>query len=421
MALNQVKCFYKNNLIGTLGVTNHIYFEYDQEFIKSGLELSPIHLPLRLGLHTHNFSAFHGLPGLFYDSLPDSWGMNILSRKLENEGVKLHEISVFTLLCMIGPRAIGAISYEPDTGFTGSELIALDAIKTHRDAIAIVEGKPDKVGKALYEMAGSAGGQRPKIVVGIKDDSIIAGAGMLPKGYASWIIKLDMKPQQEYGKIEHAMMLMAKGAGLTVPQTKVFHFSEIDGEDRFAFGIKRFDRLADGNRVHVHTLSGMVHKDFFARIISYEDLLNVTQQISSNPQQDKTEVYRRLVYNILASNYDDHAKNTSFLFTANDGWRLAPAYDLTPAGRAIGTHEMSVRGKFSNIRIEDAREFGDAVGIPNDEALTVESQVTEALSQWGRYAKEAGLSADRAKQIQHRFDSIGYLPPDNDETVTVKF
>lgn len=423
--------------IGTLKAANgHIYFAYSESWLRRGLEISPLYLPTELGTkpvsmtdpraegYTPNSALtkeFRGLPAPFYDSLPDSWGMKLLESYTKDSADNLDAI---TILCHRGRRCMGAFSYHPATsssrphpcGEAELDLYCREAGRLAREPRHI----KDVILLALEESGGSAGGMRPKILLALPDSpstelAIRSLEGFdhkdLPEGYTPWLLKFDTEPEKERGKIEHAFANLAKGCGLNVPPTQIVRTKGPDGVERAHFAVQRFDRTKlDGTwlRVHMHTAAGLLRRNFNELDLDYTDLLELTKQLTGTPKQVE-ESFRRAVFNVLAGNADDHAKNHAFLMNQSGQWALSPAYDLTPSRlrQTPGIRSTSVLGiKDEKAAAKALHHLGERHEIPKDKVQNIIEEVKQGLSRWRRTAGEAGISQNNTAKVQERLDEV---------------
>ena len=355
-----------------------IFFEYAPEFLKSGIELSPFKLPLKVGVFEEKAHVFDGLFGLFNDSLPDGWGCLLLDRKLRKLGKSYAEITPLDRLSLIGANPMGALEYEPaaeDSDLYGD--IELDSLSGEVDRI--LEGEESLVLDELLKLNGSSGGARPKIVAYVSSDrkKIIYGSKTIPDGFTPWIIKFSERHDpQSAGELEHRYSLAAKAAGITMPETHLFPLK--DG--RGCFGVQRFDRTPKG-KVHTHTACGLLHASHRFASLDYENLLKLTWILTRN-HADVVEMVRRMIFNVKSGNKDDHSKNFSFLLNEQLQWQLAPAYDLTPSTGINGEQTCMVNGKGRNITDADLIKTAATANISEAETKALIAQINSALTQY---------------------------------------
>lgn len=370
-----------------------ILFEYDATFIASGIEISPIKLPLRLGVSIADTMIFDGLFGVFNDSLPDGWGRLLLDRTVEKYGILRGQLNPLDRLAYVGRHGMGALSYEPELGqkYTGDSPLALDTLAA--ESAAVLAGEHEEVFEELLQLNGSSSGARPKIVAQVSADKkrILHGQQELQPGFAHWMIKFpSSQDARDAGAIEYAYSLMAKGAGVEMPETHIFRTKR----NRY-FGTKRFDRDGDA-RIHMHSLGGLIHADHRTPSLDYDMVLRVTLALTRNIQ-DAEKAYALACFNVLAHNRDDHVKNFSFLLNARNEWIFAPAYDLTFSYGPGGEQSMLVMGEGRNPGVAQLQALGKQHGIKN--APEILSKVKTAVANWPRYADHADVSRKSAKEI----------------------
>lgn len=377
---------FEKQLMGRLLLKNRkIFFEYDTAFIKTGLELSPFKLPLKTGVIESNDRTFEGLFGVFNDSLPDGWGRLLLDRKLMNAGFNPGTLSPLDRLCFVGTNGMGALSYEPENPNTISHITNdLDEIDSEIQATL---DENDIYVDDLLVLGGSSAGARPKVLLHI--DGV------------DWLIKfrshLDPK---DISAIEYAYHLMAIDAGLIVPEAKLFPSRKGFG----FFGVKRFDRNGD-NRIHMHTVSGLLHADHREPSLDYESIMKATLYLTKDIRQCEIQ-FRNAVFNVLSHNRDDHSKNFSFLMDHQGNWTVSPAYDLTFSSGPSGEHSTMIRGEGKNPSRKHLLKLSCTVGIKEDKALEIIDQVLDALKKWDDFATEVGVSKFQTKNIGEALLSI---------------
>jgi serine/threonine-protein kinase HipA len=283
--------------VGLLAGRNYqIFFEYDDNFVSLGLNISPFKLPLEKGLQTFNSTLFDGLPGIFDDSLPDGWGRLLLDRLLRTRNLLPEEVSVLYRLAHVGLAGLGALVYEPDLSESeSSELLHLEALaKQTQDVLA---GNADDVLTELIALNGSAAGARPKALIGLDEAKkhIVSGQHNLLDNYEHWIVKFaNQNDGLDAGAIEYVYSLMAREAGIDMPETHLFTATKGAGY----FAVKRFDRNTN-TRLHTHTASGLLHSDFRVPALDYEDLLALTEALTKDIREVE-KMFRLAVFNVLS-------------------------------------------------------------------------------------------------------------------------
>jgi len=378
--------------VGTLAERQRrVYFQYDEGWLRRKLELSPFTLASRAGLIEHTDRAFGALPGLFDDALPDGWGRLLMDRHFRQLGIEPAAVSPLDRLAYLGARTMGALTFYPPAEREGLVDSVFDLHALAREAQRVYAGQTGEVLPQLLRAGGSPGGARPKVLVGYhpEGDEIVSGEGDLPAGFEHWIVKFAAKEDgASAGAVEYAYSLMAKAAGLTLPETRLFETAR----DRF-FGVKRFDRASGNRRLHIHTFGNLIHADFRLPGFDYADLLKATN-ILTQDHRDVLAAFRLMVFNVLAHNRDDHVKNFSFTMDHESGrWALAPAYDLTFSVGPGGEHSTTVSGEGKAPSSEQMLALASAPGISAKEARMIIDDVRGAVSRWSSFAKEAGVEA----------------------------
>ena len=393
-------------------------FEYAPSWLRNGYSISPLHLPLASGVFTFDSLAegtWQRLPAAIADSLPDQFGNSLIDSKLASLGVTGDEITALDRLAYTGDRAMGALEFRPARSL-GKEPDILDfaqLVGAARDAIHGNAGTDSKAKHALRQLLSvgtSAGGTRAKAVINLDPETGAISSGQRPgKGKESWLLKFDgigedsrLGPSQEYGRIEYAYSLMAKAAGIDMTETRLFHEN-----GRAHFMTKRFDRKdpASGSlsdKVHMQSLCAIDHIDYnLIRANQYDSLFAVIRRLGL-PEEALTEAFRRMAFNYLAMNCDDHAKNFAFLMDEQGKWRLAPAFDVTYAYNSkniwLKEHLMGIGGKFADIGTKELAQFAERQEIPY--ARKSLNEVKRAIAMWQDFAGQAGLSKATADEIK---------------------
>lgn len=392
--------------VGTLAEDHgRVVFEYAPDFLATGLNLSPFQLPLEPGLFEHRDREFGPLLGVFDDSLPDGWGRLLMDLHFRSLGRNLAEIGPLDRLAWLGTRTMGALTYHPPASRDARDTGVFDLNELARQSWEILTGSAVDVLPQLLRAGGSPGGARPKVLVGYNPDSgnVISGADDLPEGWEQWIVKfLSNEDRPDAGAVEVAYSLMACSAGIDMPPTRLF---ETTKGDRF-FGVKRFDR--DGNRrYHVHTFGNLIHSNFRIPSADYADLLKATSFLTRN-HQDVLRAFRRMAFNVLAHNRDDHVKNFAFLMddligSAGSGkggdWSLSPAYDLSFTAGPGGEHSMTLAGEGRNPTRSHMLKLAEQADVSRRDADAIIAEVQDAIARWPAYAVNAGVGTDTAQWI----------------------
>ena len=379
-----------------------IYFEYDGSFIERGIEISPMRLPLQTGVQSFEYDLFEGLPGVFNDSLPDGWGRLLFDRFVRSQGILPADITPLDRLAHIGNHGLGALIFEPDYSATDThDEINLDSLAIQ--AQEVLDGASEDVLAELIALNGSSAGARPKALIGINDkqDHIIHGVHDLPDDYSPWMVKFpNSQDGLDAGAIEYVYALMAKEAGITMPDVHLFPSQKGAGY----FAIKRFDRNG-GKRYHMHTACGLLHSDFRTPSLDYEDLIALTGMLTRDVREIE-KMYQLAVFNVLAHNRDDHSKNFSFLMDNEGQWALSPAYDLTFSSGPRGEQSTMVMGEGRNPNVDHLMKLAEEANIKQDRAIEIIDATRASLAKWPELAKKYGVSDANIKLIQNKLAQI---------------
>ncbi len=394
-----------------------VIFEYADQFRRSGLSISPVHLPLsRSGPvefpELSRLTAFEGLPGVLADALPDRFGNAIIRKYFSDRGQPDDALSPVQKLLYIGSRAMGALEFRPALRIPrkAREEEALEVADLVAAARRVVEGSTEVAIPEIIRLGSSAGGARAKAVIlwNRRKNEVRSAFASARSGDEEWMIKFDGVGELDvpdphpgpYNRIEYAYSVLARKAGIEMAET---HLLEERGLGHFM--TKRFDR-ADGGRLHLHTLGGMEHVDYNRPgLYSYEQYLRLVLSLELG-YPAMQEAFRRICFNILAVNQDDHVKNFGFLMDRTGRWSLSPAYDLTYArgGGYTRRHQISLGGKFDRFDAADLLELGEKFGIEKD-GREILQEVGDALSSWPEAAHEAGVPSERIRGIEGAFRS----------------
>ena len=357
----------------------HYVFQYDPEFVRVGVDIAPFMLPRRLEMyHTASMevprNAFWGLPGVFADSIPDAFGNALINEWMKEQRIPQTAISALDRLAYVGNRSMGALTYEPHRGPDYRKPTALDMRELVAEArlalnnrLGVVKGT-DAL-REIIRVGTSAGGAQAKAVVGWNrtTDQFVAGAGDLPDGFEHWLVKFSPRGMEEAGEKEYQVHLQAKAAGIQMSECRLY---ELDGVKHFM--TKRFDR--DGNRRHlIQTYCAMKHLPHGSprQLMTYEGLLQTAIDLDLG-YEALDQLFRRMAFNVLIEEVDDHTKNFSFLMKEGGRWELAPAYDLTGYRFSVedkdfeawcNPHVLSVNGKTGRITDEDLLTVAERFGI----------------------------------------------------------
>ena len=402
-------------------------FEYDTAFLASGIEVSPIMMPLSGRVFVFPElprKSFHGLPGLLSDSLPDKFGNAVIDAWLRRQGRSPESFNPVERLCYTGSRGMGALEYVPALGPNPkeSESIEIDGlVKLASDILQDRESMhiqyTENAMAEIIKVGTSAGGARAKAVIAWNKETgdIRSGQIQAGDGYEYWLIKFDDVKGNgdkegddgpQYTKIEYAYYLMAKDAGIQMSECQLFHEN-----GRSHFMTRRFDRdLITGAKYHMQTLGGIAHFDFNQpSAYSYEQAVEVMRRLRLS-NKEISQFFRRMVFNVFARNQDDHVKNISFLMDRTGKWSLSPAYDMTyaynPGGTWTGAHQMTINGKQSAIEMQDLLTSGHIMGLRKAEIDNIITDVRTSLSKWDQFAESAGLPEQITRKILNQFEII---------------
>ena len=396
-------------------------FEFDVSFLKTRLDLSPLMMPLNeleRGNMIWSFpglpkQTYHGLPGLLADSLPDKFGNELIDAWLVKQGRTPESMNPVERLCYIGKRGMGALEYEPATQQTDNRSTGLDIdelVTLAKEAMEVKRGlhinMNDKDGLLdIIKVGTSAGGARAKAVIAFNEttEEVRSGQTDVPDGFSHWLIKLDGVTNNElgdpknYGRIEYAYYNMARACGIDMAESKL-----MEKNGRAHFMTRRFDRPQGNEKLHMQTLCGLAHYDYNQpATYSYEQAFQVMRNLMLEPA-DAEQLFRRMVFNVLARNQDDHTKNISFLMDKEGTWKLSPAYDVTyaydPSNMWLSQHQLSVNGKRKEIKQADLLHIAKEISLKKGKAIIEETGA--AISQWPAFAKDAGITAKQINAIQ---------------------
>jgi len=408
------------------------HFEYEPEFIHSGIEVAPFTMPVSRQIYSFPAlprETFHGLPGLLADSLPDDFGNALINVWLANQGRSPETFNPVERLCYTGIRGMGALEYLPSQGpFTGkSESVDVKAlvefasnILTKRNALQDSfdpELREDSL-QDILRVGTSAGGARAKAIIAWnqKTNEVRSGQIKAGKGFSYWLLKFDgvsgnkdkeLEDPKGYGLIEHAYYHMAKKAGIDMEESRLLKENR-----RNHFMTRRFDRTDTGQKIHMQSFCAMEHFDFKkAGAHSYEQALRTIRKLGM-PMEVIEEQFRRMAFNIIGRNQDDHVKNIAFLMDKSGNWSLSPAFDITysynPQGDWTGRHQMSLNGKRDDFTIDDFKACAKNASMKRSRAEEIVRQVQEAILQWKHFADESGVPPEVADGIAkaHRTDIV---------------
>ncbi len=409
--------------VSWLARSGYAVFEFEPAFLRAGLDISPIHMPVaeaRAGDALYAFpglstQTFLGLPGLLADALPDKFGNRIIESWLARNGRDPGSFSPVERLCYTGRRAMGALEFAPPVNRQFDRPVAVEiaqlvelaqSVVSRRMALDVdISGSEKENAEALLDIlrvGTSAGGARPKAVIAINQQGkVISGQTDAPKGFDYWVLKFDGVSDLElgepkgYGRIEYAYYLMARAAGIHMMPCRL-----LEENGRAHFLTRRFDR-SQGGKIHMQSLCGLAHYDFNeVGAHSYEQAFAVMRKLRLG-KADAAEQYRRMAFNVIARNQDDHTKNIAFLMDRNGRWHLSPAFDViyahNPAGVWTNQHQMSLNGKRDGFSRGDLMTVGESIGIAKPAQII--DLVLEAVNDWPKYAEQAGIKPSIRKEI----------------------
>lgn len=407
-------------------------FEYDPAFKRLGWELSPLKMPLSTEQRIYSFpelrketgssfDTFKGLPGLLADMLPDRYGNELINLWLAQQGRPENSMNPVEMLCFIGKRGMGALEIEPtilkqNVNTFSVEIdslveIASKMLSKKEPFVANLKSEEEKAMREILKIGTSAGGARPKAVIAYneKTGEVRSGQTRAPEGFEHWLLKLDGVSEVQlgathgYGRVEYAYYLMALDCGIEMMPCRL-----LEENGRAHFMTRRFDREGSYTKHHIQTFCAMKHFDYNrVNSYSYEQLFQTMRELKLT-YAEAEQMFRRMVFNVIARNCDDHSKNFSFILKQGDRWRLAPAYDLChayrPGSEWVSRHALSVNGKRENITREDLIVIGRS--IRNKKAEEIIDQVNDTVHNWNYYADKAGVDKDKKVSIDKTLISL---------------
>ncbi len=403
--------------------TEYATFQYAPEFVPSGIQVAPLTMPL--ARHSYAFPqlarrSFDGLPGLLSDSLPDYFGNALIDAWLVRQGRSPRDFSPLERLCYVGTRGMGALEFEPATGPRDDDARTIEVAALVELASRILEdridlsvelasGREEDALVELLRVGTSAGGARAKALIAWNPErgEVRSGQVANESGFEYWILKFDgvARPGEGqlgspggYGAIEFAYSRMARDAGVRMSESRL-----LEENGRRHFMTRRFDRTPGGKKLHMLSLGGMAHFDFNAAgAYGYEQALRVVRRLGL-PMEDIEEQFRRMVFNVLARNQDDHVKNIAFLMDRNGRWALSPAFDVTyaynPDGDWTSRHQMTVNGKRDGFTLEDFEAVARGASMKRGRAKAIHEEVRSAVARWREYAEEAAVDEEKMEQV----------------------
>lgn len=400
-------------------------FEYDSKFKNNNWDLAPLQMPISLDKRIFEFPAlrkkidaatdtFKGLPGLLADMLPDRYGNELINLWLAQQGRPENSMNPVEMLCFIGTRGMGALEFEPATlkeskrtfsvGIASLVDVAQRVLSKKEAFASNLQKDEEKAVLDILRIGTSAGGARPKAVIAYneKTGEVKSGQTNAPKGFEHWLIKLDgvsdiqLGASTGYGRVEMAYYNMAKDCGIEMMPSRL-----LEENGRAHFMTKRFDREGGSTKHHIQTFCAMKHFDYNALTsYSYEQLFQTMRELKM-PYPAAEQMFRRMVFNVLARNCDDHTKNFSFRLKKGGVWELSPAYDIChayqPKHAWVSQHILSINGKRTNITKDDFLIVGES--IRNKKASEIISDINDKVSNWIKYANNVDVTPKLRDEI----------------------
>lgn len=404
-------------------VRGYSSFEYQPKFTKSGIQVAPLMMPLAETIYSFpalSRETFQGLPGMLADSLPDKFGNTLINAWLAQKGRPANSMDPVEKLCFIGTRGMGALEFFPVKGprpkkaskLYVDELVQLASeILTEREnfQVSLNDKHKETALREILQIGTSAGGARPKAIIAWNSDTneVRSGQIVAGSGFSYWLIKFDgvsgnsdkefILPRG-YGLVEYAYYRMALAAGINMHECRI-----LEENGRHHFMVKRFDRTSSGEKIHMQSLGGLAHFDYNQpNAYSYELAFQVMKQMGL-PMTATEELFRRMAFNVIARNQDDHVKNIAFLMNRDGEWSLSPAFDMTyafaPANKWLSKHQMSLNGKRDGFVLDDFEDCAKTISLKRGVAKTILREVQSAVSNWNELAEQAGMPADRIRNI----------------------
>tara|TARA_R110002072_G_scaffold233478_1_gene391007 strand:+ start:876 stop:2180 length:1305 start_codon:yes stop_codon:yes gene_type:complete len=400
-------------------------FEYDAAFRRSGIEVSPVTMPLRQAIYQFPQlrGSFSNLPGLLADALPDRFGNRLIDAWLATQGRKPDSMNPVERLCYIGRRAMGALEFEPVAGPQSEHDSSVDigaltelankVLSDRAELAGILEGSAEDQAQLenILRVGTSAGGARAKALLlwNRKTGEFRSGQLTGPSGFEHWLLKFDgisnnrdreLADPLGFGRLEYAYYLMAKKAGIDMTECRLH-----EEGGRAHFMTRRFDRTNEGRKIHMLSLGALCHYDYNdPSSYSYEQAMQAIRQICENPIKDAEQQLIRATLNVMARNQDDHVKNIAFLMNPNGQWKLSPAFDVAysynPDGKFTARHQMSINGKRDDFESEDLLVLAELGGIKLRRAKELIKQVIASVALWPAYVERAGVDEKMAGSVR---------------------
>lgn len=398
-------------------------FQYDAAFVRSGIEVAPVHMPLRE--QPYRFpglpaDAFSGLPGLLADSLPDRWGTALVDAWLASQGRPAASFDVVERLCYVGTRGMGALEFQParePTLGAGADIQVAELVRLASEVLAdrtafvaeLAEHPEEQEMRAILAVGTSAGGARPKAVIAYDEATgrVRSGQVLAEPGFRHWLLKFDgvsgagdhgLRDPQGWGAVEYAYWRMARAAGVEMSEARL-----LEENGRRHFMTRRFDRPDRGGKLHMQTLAALEHVSYNEPgTYSYEQALLLMRRLGLGTPAIEQQ-FRRMVFNVVARNQDDHVKNIAFLMDRRGAWSLAPAYDVTWAfqrgNRWLDSHQMTIAGKRDGFTVADLRDVARLAGLKRGRSEAILAEVSDVVAGWDAIAHEVGVDEAMAEQI----------------------
>jgi serine/threonine-protein kinase HipA len=408
-------------------------FQYDPAFARSGIQVAPVRMPLRAQPFSFPglpHDAFDGLPGLLADSLPDRWGTALIDAWLASQGRDESSFDVVQRLCYVGTRGVGALEFQPagepslspgaDIQVEALVRLASEVLVEREQFVTELSEHPDEEAmKAILAVGSSAGGARPKAFIAYNDATREVRSGQLQvgEGFRHWLLKFDgvehsgdhgLTDPQGWGAIEYAYSRMARAAGIEMTECRL-----LEEHGRRHFMTRRFDRPEEGGKLHMQTVAALEHVSYNEPgTYSYEQALLLIRRLGLGTP-DVEQQFRRMVFNVVARNQDDHVKNIAFLMDRTGAWSLAPAYDVVwawqPGNLWLDSHQMTINGKRNGFTLADLRAVAGVAGLKRGRAEAILTEVLAVVAGWPEIADEVGVDEAMAERIagSHRLR----LPP----------
>ena len=433
--MNVAEVYIWGELVGAVAwdeVKGYATFEYSSKFRQTGIELSPIKMPVSGGKKLYSFpelrkdrnsdfDTFKGLPGLLADVLPDKYGHQLINSWLAQQGRPQNSMNPVETLCFIGSRGMGALEFKPALNKDNkkSYKVEIDSlvsvaydILNNRELFSTNLSKREEKGLLdILKLGTSAGGARPKALIAWNETTgeVKSGQTQAPEGFEHWLIKMDgvsdvqLGSTHGFGRVEMAYYYMATDCGITMMPSRL-----LEEHGRAHFMTRRFDRGKDNTRHHIQTFCGLKHFDFNqVDSFSYEQLFQCMRELRLS-YADAEQMFRRMVFNVIARNCDDHTKNFSFLLRKHGRWELAPAYDICYAYRPgsiwVSQHALSINGKRKNIAKKDLLIIGESIRCKD--AKRIIEEINDTVNNWDQYAERAGVGRHLKEEIKKNLINI---------------